>query len=105
MKINEIIKFLSLPYLIFKKFVSLFSRGKKDDMNIDNSNLGVETKNFSDNALKETQAILPFVTNKKPTITNSNFKLPPIKFGLSISQYLIKLVLSLYSDNHYLQQQ
>jgi len=80
LKINEIIKFLSLPYLIFKKFVSLFSRSKKDDMNIDNSNLGVETKNFSDNALKETQAILPFATNKKPTITNSNFKLPPISF-------------------------
>ena len=80
LKINEIIKILSFPYLIIKKFIILFKKSKKIDLDIDSVNLNTDTKNSSENILKETQAILPFSTNKKSTTGNNNFKLPPINF-------------------------
>ena len=79
-KIKEIIKILSLPYLAIKKLMSFFKRNEKSDVNIDSTNLNIETKNSSDNILKETQPILPFSTNIDPKITSNNFKFPPINF-------------------------
>ena len=80
LKIHEIIKFLSLPYLIIKKLIGLFKKNVKNDINIDNTNLNSDIKNSSDNILKEPQPILPFATTKEQTITSNNFKLPPINY-------------------------
>ena len=80
LKIKEIIKILSLPYFIIKKVIVLFKRKKKSNTNIDNTNLGIDIKDSSDNILKERQQILPFVTNKETKITGNKFKLPSINF-------------------------
>ena len=63
-KIKEIIKILSLPYLAIKKLMSFFKRNEKSDVNIDSTNLNIETKNSSDITLKATQQILHFSTNR-----------------------------------------
>jgi len=78
LKIKEIIKILSLPYFIIKKVIVLFKRKKKSNTNIDNTNLGIDIKDSSNNILKERQQILPFVTNKETKITGNKFKLPSI---------------------------
>ena len=80
LKIKEIIKILSLPYFIIKKVIVLFERKKKSNTNIDNTNLYIDTKDSSDNILKERQQILPFTTNKETKITGNKFKLPSINF-------------------------
>ena len=80
LKIKEIIKILSLPYFIIKKVIVLFERKKKSNTNIDNTNLGIDIKDLSNNILKERQQILPFVTNKETKITGNKFKLPSINF-------------------------
>ena len=80
LKIKEIIKILSLPYFIIKKVIVLFKRKKKSNTNIDNTNLGIDIKDSSDNILKERQQILPFTTNKETKITGNKFKLPSINF-------------------------
>ena len=80
LKIKEIIKILSLPYFIIKKVIVLFKRKKKSNTNIDNTNLGIDIKDSSNNILKERQQILPFVTNKETKITGNKFKLPSINF-------------------------
>lgn len=80
LKIKEIIKILSLPYFIIKKVIVLFKRKKKSNTNIDNTNLGIDIKDSSDNIRKERQQILPFVTNKETKITGNKFKLPSINF-------------------------
>ena len=80
LKIKEIIKILSLPYFIIKKVIVLFERKKKSNTNIDNTNLGIDIKDSSNNILKERQQILPFVTNKETKITGNKFKLPSINF-------------------------
>ena len=80
LKIKEIIKILSLPYFIIKKVIVLFKIKKKSNTNIDNTNLGIDIKDSSNNILKERQQILPFVTNKETKITGNKFKLPSINF-------------------------
>ena len=80
LKIKEIIKILSLPYFIIKKVIVLFKRKKKSNTNSDNTNLGIDIKDSSNNILKERQQILPFVTNKETKITGNKFKLPSINF-------------------------
>ena len=80
LKIKEIIKILSLPYFIIKKVIVLFKRKKKSNTNIDNTNLGIDIKDSSNNILKERQQILPFTTNKETKITGNKFKLPSINF-------------------------
>ena len=80
LKIKEIIKILSLPYFIIKKVIVLFKRKKKSNTNIDNTNLGIDIKDSSNNILKERQPILPFTTNKETKITGNKFKLPSINF-------------------------
>ena len=80
LKIKEIIKILSLPYVIIKKVIVLFKSKKKSNTNIDNTNLDVDIKDSSDNILKERQQILPFAINKEIKITGNKFKLPPINF-------------------------
>ena len=80
LKIKEIIKILSLPYFIIKKVIVLFERKKKSNTNIDNTNLYIDTKDSSDNILKERQQILPFKTNNETKITVNKFKLPSINF-------------------------
>ena len=80
LKIKEIIKILSLPYFIIKKVIVLFKRKKKSNTNIDNTNLGIDIKDSSNNILKERQQILPFATNKETKITGNKFKLPSINF-------------------------
>jgi len=80
LKIKEIIKILFLPYFIIKKVIVLFKRKKKSNTNIDNTNLGIDIKDSSNNILKERQQILPFVTNKETKITGNKFKLPSINF-------------------------
>jgi len=42
--------------------------------------LYIDTKDSSDNILKERQQILPFTTNKETKITGNKFKLPSINF-------------------------
>ena len=80
LKIKEIIKILSLPYFIIKKVIVLFKRKKKSNTNINNTNLGIDIKDSSNNILKERQPILPFTTNKETKITGNKFKLPSINF-------------------------
>jgi len=80
LKIKEIIKILSLPYFIIKKVIVLFKRKKKSNTNIDNTNLGIDIKDSSNNILKERQQILPFKTNNETKITVNKFKLPSINF-------------------------
>ena len=80
LKIKEIIKILSLPYFVIKKFIVLFRRKKESNININNTNLDADIKDSSDNILKERQQILPFAINKEIKITGNKFKLPPINF-------------------------
>ena len=83
LKISEIIKILSSPYLIITKFIGLFKKNEKNNINIDSENLTTKMKNYSSDALtalKENQPALPFSTNKNSKITSSNFRLPSINF-------------------------
>ena len=79
-KIKEIIKILSLPYLLIKKLIGPFKKNKNNDTNIDSQNLNMNIKDSSDNIFKETQPILPFATNNKETKALNNFKLPTTNF-------------------------
>jgi len=78
-RIKEITKILSSPYLIIKKFINFFKKNKNEDTNVNNQNINISMKNYSDNNTKVTQPILPFSTNKE--LKNfTNFKLPKINF-------------------------
>ena len=79
-KIKEIIKILSLPYLLIKKLIAPFKKNKNNDTNIDSQNLNMNIKDSSDNIFKETQPILPFATNNKEIKALNNFKLPTTNF-------------------------
>jgi len=79
-KIKEIIKILSLPYLIIKKIISFLTKNKENKASIDNTNLDLELKNSSENIVTEKQPILPFSTNREPKISINNFKLPSVNF-------------------------
>jgi len=76
LKIKEIIKILSLPYFIIKKVIVLFKRKKKSNTNIDNTNLGIDIKDSSNNILKERQQILPFeqIKKQKLLVINLNYR-------------------------------
>lgn len=79
-KIKQIIKILSLPYLLIKKLIGPFKKNKNNDTNIDSQNLNINIKDSSDNIFKETQPILPFATNNKEIKALNNFKLPTTNF-------------------------
>ena len=79
-KIKQIIKILSLPYLLIKKLIAPFKKNKNNDTNIDSQNLNMNIKDSSDNIFKETQPILPFATNNKEIKALNNFKLPTTNF-------------------------
>ena len=69
--------------MIITKFIGLFKKNEKNDINIDSENLATKMKNYSSESLtvlKETQPTLPFSTNKNSKITSSNFRLPSINF-------------------------
>ena len=42
--------------------------------------MDMESKNLSNDIVKNTQPILPFSKNKEPKFVSNNFKLPPINF-------------------------
>ena len=78
-RIKEIAKILSSPYLIIKKFINFFKKNKNEDADVSNQNINISMKNYSDNNTKVTQPILPFSTNKE--LKNfTNFKLPKTNF-------------------------
>ena len=79
-KIKEIIKILSIPYLIIKKIISFLAKNKENKASIDNISLDSELKNSSENIVTKKQPILPFSTNKEPKISINNFKLPSVNF-------------------------
>ena len=79
-KIKEIIKILSIPYLIIKKIISFLAKNKENKASIDNISLDSELKDSSKNIVTEKQPILPFSTNKEPKISINNFKLPSVNF-------------------------
>ena len=80
-KLNEITKIFILPFLILKKITYHFKNKKKeDDINIDVSNTGTDSKDFQIQSNKGKQHILPFATKKETKITENNFKLPSTNF-------------------------
>ena len=81
-KINEIIKILSLPYLIIKKITSFLIKNKESKSSIDNANLDLDLdlKDSSENIVVGKQPILPFSTSKESKISINNFKLPSVNF-------------------------
>ena len=80
LKLNVIIKVLSLPFFIIKKFINFFRKTEKKYINIDRENLSADIKNSSNNIIKDVQPILPFTTNKESKKVSNNFKLPPTNF-------------------------
>ncbi len=80
LKIEEIVKFLSLPFSIVKKFTKLLKRNEKKNTDIESTNLNADTQNFQDKIIKEAQPILPFSNTKEQKTVNKIFKLPPISF-------------------------
>jgi len=80
LKLNRIIKILSLPYLFINKIINLLNKNKKQERDDDNLDSYTGIKNLSNNNLKETQPILPFAVNKQSKIHSDNFKLPSISF-------------------------
>ena len=80
-KLNEIAKILSFPFMITKKIASLFKKNKKGiDVNTDISNVNLERQNFEEKTSKEKQPILPFSNKKKVKSIDNIFKLPTINF-------------------------
>ena len=80
LKMKNIFKILSLPYLISKKIIGILKKEKGRDVIVNDVNLNMndkETQNLNKNGA---QQILPFNTNKEPKTFNNNFKLPPINF-------------------------
>jgi len=80
LKINEIIKVFTFPYLIIKKLTNLLKKKEKNNIIIENANFIADTNNATNNNLKDTQPILPFAKNKILKKDSSNFKLPPVNF-------------------------
>ena len=79
-KIKEIIEILFFPYFIIKKFINIMQKNKENITNIDNENLSVDSKNYSEDSVKVKQPILPFTTSKEPKAFKNNFKLPTTNF-------------------------
>ena len=72
-KVQQTLKIFSKFFLIFKK---------KEQTNIDeeNKDSNIETKNIEQNPIIEKQTILPFVAQKEVKTININFKLPLVSF-------------------------
>ena len=72
-KVQQTLKIFSKFFLIFKK---------KEQTNIDeeNKDSNIETKNIEQNPIIEKQTTLPFVAQKEVKTININFKLPLVGF-------------------------
>ena len=79
LKLNDIKKIFSFPYLVIIKFIALFKRGKTNTEKTENINENI-SNNSPENTIKDTQPILPFSISKENKTPKSSFKLPPINF-------------------------
>ena len=80
LKIKEISIIILFPYFVIRKILIIFKGKKKITNNLDDANIDMESKNLSNDIVKNTQPILPFSKNKEPKFVSNNFKLPPINF-------------------------
>ena len=80
LKIKEISIIILFPYFVIRKILIIFKGKKKITNNLDDANIDMESKNLSNDIVKNTQQILPFSKNKEPKFVSNNFKLPPINF-------------------------
>ena len=68
------------PYFVIRKILIIFKGKKKITNNLDDANIDMESKNLSNDIVKNTKPILPFSKNKEPKFVSNNFKLTPINF-------------------------
>ena len=83
-KVKEIIKILSFPFVILKNLSGLLIKKKDKAEKFGETNINTNIENSSEDKLEEKQPILPFAKtftkNKEKNISNENFKLPPLSF-------------------------
>jgi len=80
LKLKEIITLFISPYIIIKKILKFIKKEKRDDENLDDTNLNSDTKDIVDDKTISKQPILPFSTKKIIKPSSSKFKLPPLNF-------------------------
>ena len=79
--VKEIINILFFPFVIIKKIVIFFRKGKrKSDDNIDARSIHLEKDVSKEEAYKEKQPILPFSDKTGSQTSNNIYKLPAISF-------------------------
>jgi len=76
LKLNELYKILSLPFLLINKLIKIFKKNKK----FESQNIVLETENLSNNPKIEKQPILPFATEVENDFKKKIFRLPLINF-------------------------
>jgi len=80
-KLSEIIKILTFPFLLIKKIKKFLKKDKRTtDENTNIANIQLQDESYEESTTKEKQPILPF--SKKRTVRSSenSFKLPLINF-------------------------
>jgi DNA segregation ATPase FtsK/SpoIIIE, S-DNA-T family len=80
LKLKNIIKIISIPYLVIKKIINFITTNSKNEKVDEDINLDFETQDRPDNLYIQKQPILPFGEKKVIKSTNNVFKLPPISF-------------------------
>ena len=79
-KVQQTLKIFSKFFLIFKKIIDFFKKKEQTDIDEENKDSNIETKNIEQNPIIEKQTTLPFVAQKEVKTININFKLPLVSF-------------------------
>jgi len=82
LRLNEIIKVISFPFLISKKIIKFFKKETKE-IDYDDIDADIEIKNMDENLVVKKQPILPFsiiTKNKETRKFDHKYKLPPTSF-------------------------
>jgi len=80
-KINEIAKIVSLPFVLIKKLVDLLKNKKEgQEIFVDTSAIPLKPENNDEKNISKNQPFLPFSKPKQEKNTDNNFKLPVINF-------------------------
>ncbi len=78
LKIKEIRKIISFPFVIFYKLFSLLKKNKIE--NINEEKINIDNNYIEKKIIEEKQPILPFSRNKETKNKTNGFKLPSINF-------------------------
>ena len=79
-KVQQTLKIFSKFFLILKKIIGFFKKKEQTDIDEENKDSNIETKNIEQNTIIEKQTTLPFVAQKEVKTININFKLPLVGF-------------------------